>query len=46
MEENISKSAGAEFGEYLSPGDIVEIIKNAGKNPAQRDTVYNIIKYY
>ncbi|MFX0034682.1 MAG: 7,8-didemethyl-8-hydroxy-5-deazariboflavin synthase subunit CofH [Candidatus Hermodarchaeota archaeon] len=46
MEENISKSAGAEFGEYLSPEEIVEIIKEAGKKPAQRDTLYNIIKYY
>jgi 5-amino-6-(D-ribitylamino)uracil---L-tyrosine 4-hydroxyphenyl transferase len=46
MEENISKSAGAEFGEYLSPKEIIEIIKLAGKKPAQRDTVYNIIKRY
>ncbi len=46
MEENISKSAGAEFGEYLSPVDIVKIINNAGKIPAQRDTIYNIMKYY
>lgn len=46
MEENISKSAGAEFGEYLSPEEIVKIINKAGKRAAQRDTIYNIIKYY
>jgi len=46
MEENISKSAGAEFGEYLSPEEIINMINNAGKRPAQRDTLYNIIKYY
>ncbi len=46
MEENISRSAGAEFGEYLSPEEIINIIKQAGKKPAQRDTVYNILKYY
>jgi 5-amino-6-(D-ribitylamino)uracil---L-tyrosine 4-hydroxyphenyl transferase len=46
MEENISKSAGAEFGEYLSPKEIIEIIRLAGKKPAQRDTIYNIIKRY
>jgi FO synthase subunit 2 len=46
IEENISKSAGAEFGEYLAPEDIINIIKAAGKSPAQRDTIYNIIKYY
>ena len=46
MEENISKSAGAEFGEYLPEEEIINIVKAAGKRPAQRDTVYNIIKFY
>jgi FO synthase subunit 2 len=46
MEENISRSAGAEFGQYLSPEEMIEIIKAAGKRPAQRDTLYNIIEYY
>jgi len=46
MEENISKSAGAEFGEYLPEEEILNIIKTAGKQPAQRDTIYNIVKYY
>ncbi|MFX1301741.1 MAG: 7,8-didemethyl-8-hydroxy-5-deazariboflavin synthase subunit CofH [Promethearchaeota archaeon] len=46
MEENISRSAGAEFGQYLSPEEIITIIKAAGKKPAQRDTLYNILKYY
>jgi len=46
MEENITRSAGGEFGQYLSPKEMIEIIKAAGKHPAQRDTLYNIIKYY
>jgi len=46
LEENISKSAGAEFGEYLSPDEIISINRTAGKRPAERDTLYNIIKYY
>ncbi|MHA1489901.1 MAG: 7,8-didemethyl-8-hydroxy-5-deazariboflavin synthase subunit CofH [Promethearchaeota archaeon] len=46
MEENISRSAGAEFGQYLSPEEMIEIIKAAGKRPAQRDTVYNILRRY
>jgi FO synthase subunit 2 len=46
IEENISKSAGAEFGEYLPPEEIVKIIQAAGKHPAQRNTLYNIMKYY
>jgi len=46
MEENISRSAGAEFGQYLAPEEIIKIIKAAGKKPAQRDTLYKILKYY
>ncbi|MFX1452282.1 MAG: 7,8-didemethyl-8-hydroxy-5-deazariboflavin synthase subunit CofH [Promethearchaeota archaeon] len=46
MEENISRSAGSGYGEYISPEEIISIIKNAGKRPAQRNTLYNIIKYY
>ncbi|MHA1342727.1 MAG: 7,8-didemethyl-8-hydroxy-5-deazariboflavin synthase subunit CofH [Promethearchaeota archaeon] len=46
IEENISKCAGAEYGEYLSPIEIIQIIKAAGKKPAQRDTLYNIIQKY
>ncbi len=46
MEENISKSAGASYGEYLPPEEIINIIKSAGKRPAQRDTVYNIVRYF
>jgi len=46
MEENISKSAGASYGEYLPVEEMISIIKSAGKKPAQRDTVYNIVKKY
>jgi FO synthase subunit 2 len=46
MEENISRSAGAEFGQYLSPEEMITIIKSAGKIPAERGTLYNIRKYY
>ncbi len=46
MEENISKSAGAEFGEYLTPDEMISIIKAAGKRPVQRDTLYKLLKFY
>ena len=46
MEENISKSAGAEFGEYLAPEEMISIIKAAGKKPVQRDTLYKLLKFY
>ena len=43
MEENITKSAGGKFGEYLSEGEITNLIKRAGKIPVRRDTLYNYI---
>ncbi|MBY8984112.1 MAG: 5-amino-6-(D-ribitylamino)uracil--L-tyrosine 4-hydroxyphenyl transferase CofH [Candidatus Lokiarchaeota archaeon] len=46
FEENISRSAGADYGQFLSSEEIITIIKTAGKRPALRDTLYNIKKYY
>ncbi|MHA1196920.1 MAG: 7,8-didemethyl-8-hydroxy-5-deazariboflavin synthase subunit CofH, partial [Promethearchaeota archaeon] len=46
MEENISKSAGARHGEWMKEEEIVSIIKSAGKRPARRTTLYEILKYY
>ncbi len=43
MEENITKSAGGEFGEYLPEDEIVSLIKKSGKFPVRRDTLYNYI---
>jgi FO synthase subunit 2 len=43
MEEKISKSAGANNGEYMSPQEFEWIIRGAGREPAQRDTLYNLI---
>ncbi|MFP4654183.1 MAG: 7,8-didemethyl-8-hydroxy-5-deazariboflavin synthase subunit CofH [Methanohalobium sp.] len=43
IEENISKSAGASEGEYLSADEFKWLIKSAGKTPKQRDTLYKII---
>lgn len=46
FDENISKSAGANFGEYMPPNEFVRLIKDLDRIPAQRDTIYNIIKRY
>ncbi len=46
MDENISKAAGASFGEYLPPSEIIRLIKDAGRIPAQRDTIYNILRKF
>jgi FO synthase subunit 2 len=43
MEENITKSAGGKFGEFLEEKEIINLIKQAGKIPVRRDTVYNKI---
>lgn len=43
IEENISKSAGATSGEFLSPDELRELIKRAGRIPRQRDTLYKLI---
>lgn len=42
MEENISKAAGATFGEYVSPQDFRRMIRSIGRIPAERTTTYKI----
>lgn len=42
MEENISKSAGASHGEYMSPDAFVDLIEAVGRKPARRTTLYTI----
>ena len=42
MEENISKAAGATFGEYVSPHDFRRMIRSIGRVPAERTTAYKI----
>ena len=42
MEESISKSAGANFGESVLPGEIRALIRTIGRTPAERTTTYKI----
>jgi FO synthase subunit 2 len=44
-EENISKSAGAEHGVQTTPSNFQRVIKNLGRTPAERDTLYKNIKF-
>jgi FO synthase len=46
MEENISKAAGATFGEYVSPQDFRRMIRSIGRVPAERTTTYKIRHLY
>lgn len=42
MEENISKAAGATFGEYVSPEEFRAHIREISRVPAERSTTYKI----
>lgn len=46
MEENISKAAGAMFGEYVSPEEFRRMIFSIGRTPAERTTIYKIRRVY
>lgn len=43
-EENISKSAGAKHGVRTNPETFQRIIKNMGRIPAERDTLYRHVE--
>lgn len=40
MNESISRAAGARHGQEITPLEMVEIIRAAGRVPVQRDTLY------
>jgi len=42
-DERISRSAGAETGEYMSPAEFERLILDLGRVPAERDTLYHIL---
>src|SRR5215469_6315610 len=46
MEESISKAAGANFGEYVSPREFRAMIRTIGRIPAERATSYEIRKVF
>lgn len=43
IEENISRSAGSSFGEYMPPDVFDALIRSAGRIPKQRTTLYEIL---
>jgi len=43
MEENISRLSGSSAGEYLSPEEFERLIKDAGRTPRRRNTLYKLI---
>jgi aminodeoxyfutalosine synthase len=45
-EEDITQAAGAKAGEFLPKSRLIKLIKEAGKIPVERDTLYNILKIH
>lgn len=46
VEEKITHSAGAMTEEAMSKEELIHLIKEAGKIPVERDTLYNVIRIY
>jgi FO synthase len=46
MEESISRMAGSQHGDRLDPDDLIGAARAAGRTPAQRTTLYEIVETY
>jgi FO synthase len=46
MEENISRMAGSYHGVRLDPPELITAARRAGRQPAQRTTLYEIVETY
>jgi FO synthase len=46
MEENISRMAGSHHGVKLEPAQLIDAARRAGRTPAQRTTLYEIVETY
>jgi len=44
VEERITHAAGAQTGMEMTVGEIVTMIRQAGRIPVERDTLYNVIR--
>jgi FO synthase subunit 2 len=46
INESISTSAGAQYGQLVGPAELRRWIRDAGRVPAERDTLYRIVRTY
>ena len=46
INESISTSAGASYGQLVGPAELRRWIRDAGRVPAERDTLYRIVREY
>jgi FO synthase subunit 2 len=44
--EQITKSAGGQYGEEKTVEEFLSMIRDANRTPIQRDTVYNVLKIF
>lgn len=46
VEERITRAAGGTTDGSITKGEIVHLIRQAGRTPVERDTVYNVLKVW
>jgi 5-amino-6-(D-ribitylamino)uracil---L-tyrosine 4-hydroxyphenyl transferase len=46
INESISTSAGASYGQLVPPVELRRLIRDAGRIPAQRSTTYDLLRVY
>ncbi len=46
MNESISTAAGARHGQLMTPATLRRVIRDAGRQPVQRDTAYRVIREF
>ena len=46
MDETISRSAGASHGQHIQPQEFHRMIRAIGRVPAQRNTLYELLRVY
>jgi FO synthase subunit 2 len=46
INESISTSAGATYGQLVGPAELRRWIRDAGRVPAERDTLYRVLRTY
>src|SRR6266849_4050137 len=46
INESISTSAGAQYGQLVGPAELHRLIRDIGRVPAQRDPLYGLVRTY
>jgi len=44
VEEKITHAAGAQTGQEMTVSELVSMIRQAGRIPVERDTLYNVVR--